>query len=73
MPEASLFPGTYDEWRECITVRCRIPLTLSFVQSRVEALDDPTHPQTAEFVERYGAEYHQQILEWFRIAERECG
>lgn len=27
MSERSVIPRTYAEWRECITVRCRQPLT----------------------------------------------
>jgi len=71
MSDSSPFPANYNEWRECITVRCRIPLTLAYVQSRIEELAMPTHPRTAEFVEHYGNRYHQQVLEWFRMAERE--
>ncbi len=72
MAEAGQFPRSYEEWRTCITVRCRIPLTRSFVETRMTELQDETHPGTREFRDRYGDAYLEQVVAWFETARAEA-
>ena len=47
-------PGTYEEWKHCITVDCAIPLTPHFVQERIAALTDKRDFHTQKFIESWG-------------------
>lgn len=71
MTETGLFPQSYEQWRTCITVRCGIPLTRSFVETRLEELRDGAHPGTSEFREKYGAAYLDRVIGWFETARGE--
>ena len=66
-------PGTYEEWKHCITVDCAIPLTPHFVQERIAALTDKRDFHTHKFIESWGAAHHAQTLAWFRRAAQELG
>lgn len=68
---STLFPKSYAEWLECITVRCRISLTTVYVEARLEELKNGQHPRTVEFVRSYGREYTDQVIHWFEIAQLE--
>lgn len=71
MTESDLFPQSYQQWRECITVRCCISLTKSYIASRLKELRNPSHPKTEEFCQKYGEDYLRQIIQWFEMAEKE--
>lgn len=60
-----MLPQTYEEWKHCIEVKCRIPLTQTFVHKRIEELNDNDNKQTMEFTQLYGEAYKNKILEWF--------
>ena len=62
---------SYDEWKHCITVECRIPLTADYVAKRIAALSDERDPTTARFTALYGDPYRQRIIRWFEQARRE--
>lgn len=64
-------PRTYAEWRECIEIRCGIPLTRDYCRRRRDALADRGDPHTARFAELYGDEYLERVREWFRQAHDE--
>jgi hypothetical protein len=72
MSEQSVIPRTYPEWRECIIVRCRQPLTRTFIAQRLAELRDPTAAGTREFTQKYGTEYTSRVIGWFEQAEREA-
>ncbi len=55
---------SYEEWRYCIEVKCGVPLTQTFVRSRIEELNDAENKHTKEFVKLYGEPYKNKILEW---------
>ncbi len=57
--------NNYQEWRECIEVKCGILLTQTFVHNRIEELNDLTNQHTAEFIKLYGEDYKNLILSWF--------
>ena len=44
-------PGSYTEWRHCITEICGIPLGESFIRERLIALDDDNDHMTRKFIE----------------------
>ncbi len=62
---------TYDDWKQCITVDCGIPLTKAFVQRRLKELADTRLHTTRRFVEVWGDAHRQQVIAWFQRAERE--
>ncbi|MEM8607009.1 MAG: hypothetical protein AAGF92_07880 [Myxococcota bacterium] len=64
---------TYDEWKHCITVKCRIPLTSDFVAKRIKALNDERNPTTARFIALYGDSYRLRTIGWFEQARNELG
>jgi len=68
---SSKMPSSFLEWRDCITVKCRIALTLEYVESRLRELRDSGHPKTREFTALYGDNYTQQVITWFEQASRE--
>lgn len=72
MSEQSVIPRTYAEWRECITVRCRQPLTPPFISQRLAALRDVNAAGTREFTQKYGSEYTSCVIGWLEQAEREA-
>ncbi len=62
---------TYDDWKHCITVHCRIPLTLAYVEQRLAALRDPSEYGTQRFIEIWGEAHLARVIGWFEQAERE--
>ena len=62
---------TYDDWKHCITVLCRIPLTLDYVEQRLAALSDPADNATQKFIATWGEVHHARVIRWFEQAERE--
>lgn len=65
-----MIPTTYEEWRHCIQVICRIPLTEVFVHERLQALDDPAQHTTAQFLRHYGEPHRMRVRAWFAEAGR---
>ena len=64
----SVIPQNYEEWRHCIIVECGLELTQDYIDQRITALNDPKDHYTQQFLRKYGAEYHQQVLNWFAMA-----
>ncbi|MEM1302642.1 MAG: hypothetical protein AAGH17_08675 [Pseudomonadota bacterium] len=67
----SFVPNSYEEWKDCITVKCDIPLTARYVEERLAALTDDTDFHTQKFKERWGAKHHARTVEWFERAKTE--
>lgn len=63
-------PESYEEWHHCITVICRQPLSKSYIESRIKALNDAKDHVTERFVELYGDAQRVRTLEWFEQAKR---
>ncbi len=70
MNDTSVIPENYQQWRDCITIRCGIPLTSSYIKSRLSELRDEKHPRTIEFASKYGNDYLKQVISWFEQAGR---
>ena len=62
---------TCDDWKHCITVFCRIPLTLAHVEQRLAALRDPADDGTQKFIATWGEAHLAHAIGWFEQAERE--
>ncbi len=58
----------YDEWRDAMDNRCKIPLTPEYCAERIQALQDPGDPSTKQFVNLYGAAYRDNVIAWFKKA-----
>lgn len=67
------FPENYEQWKHCITVECRIPLTPSFVSQRLASWRNDSSEETLRFRRLYGDGYWQLVISWFEQAERELG
>jgi hypothetical protein len=64
-------PAHYDDWKNCITVKCQIALTPHYIEERIKILSNLGHVETRKFRELYGESHHQAVLNWFRKAARE--
>ena len=64
-----MIPATYQEWKNCIEVECGLRLTLNFVQARIASFINTTDTGTKKFIELYGMDYYNQVINWFRQAE----
>ncbi len=64
-------PQNFEEWRQCIEVLCRIPLTKAFVESRIRELSKPKSKLDRRFVEMYGEEHRVQVLSWYKKVQAE--
>ena len=64
-------PETYDEWKYCIEVLGKIPLTPAYIRERLTIMEDEQHAETKKFAKLYGKERLQRTVEWFRRAQSE--
>ena len=71
MRKKNVIPTTFEQWRNCIEVRCNIPLTPAYIEERLTELQDGKHPKTKEFARLYGADHLQRTIAWFRRAAGE--
>lgn len=67
-----MIPTSYESWHHCITQRCRLALTPTYIAERLAALRDEGHPSTREFRRLYGDEYRRAIIAWFERAQNEA-
>ncbi|MEM9435441.1 MAG: hypothetical protein AAGA15_00250 [Pseudomonadota bacterium] len=67
----SLVPQNYEDWKHCITVKCGIPLTPSYVEERIAALSDEADYTTQKFIKRWGTAQHERTIGWFKQAAKE--
>ncbi|SMF42919.1 hypothetical protein [Pseudobacteriovorax antillogorgiicola] len=65
MTNTSLIPDSFQSWRECIEVRCQVPLTKEYCEKRIVELKNAKEFNTKKFIECYGAEHHRRVLSWF--------
>lgn len=61
----------YAEWKNCIVVKCNIPLTLDFIDKRLAELEDKKNEKTVQFEKLYGAEHANVIVNHFKRARLE--
>ncbi len=65
------FLKNYTDWRVCIERSCGIPLTKNFIESRLKNMVDLNQEETQRFIQRYGQDHYQTVLQWFRTAHNE--
>ncbi|MGC4234801.1 MAG: hypothetical protein QM594_17610 [Niabella sp.] len=64
-----MIPQTFEQWQHCIVHDCRMPLTKDFARSRLAIYKESNHPETKKFVQLYGTQHLQNIIEWLgRVA-----
>ena len=66
-----MIPSSYNEWYECITVKCKIPMTQTFIQERLAILKNSSNIETKKFSSLYGNEYLEKVISWFETASKE--
>ena len=63
-----IFPRHFLAWKECITKKCNINLTIEFIQKRIDALSDKASSEHQRFVEMYGEHWTHTILNYLKQA-----
>ncbi|MEM7525815.1 MAG: hypothetical protein AAF360_19080 [Pseudomonadota bacterium] len=63
--------NSYEDWKQCITVACDIPLTADYVDQRLAALRDRGDLHTRKFVDQWGEAHLERVIGWFDQAKRE--
>ncbi|MBX2921897.1 MAG: hypothetical protein KF746_06880 [Chitinophagaceae bacterium] len=66
-----MVPENFPDWKDCITRRCGLHLSSTFIAERIRSLSDDTNRHTIEFVKCYGEQYRQQVIGWFTCALQE--
>ena len=66
-----MIPTSYETWRHCIEVHCRIPLDGAFIAQRLRELDDRRLHSTEQLLRRYGERHVAQLRAWFTRAGEE--
>ena len=61
-----MIPKTFNDWKNCIVNDCKINLTKDFAQQRLRVYQDRQNPETQKFIQLYGDEHLQNIINWFR-------
>jgi len=68
--EASIIPQTYEQWKHCITIDCGLELTTDYIAERISSLQNNNDHYTQQFVKLYGQQYLNQVLNWFKQAQK---
>lgn len=63
-----MVPQSYDEWVNCITISCKIDLTIPYINERLDALRDSSNAHTKRYTQLYGESYLEQVIGWFEQA-----
>lgn len=61
-----MIPQTFEQWQNCITNDCKIRLTPEFAQSRLAVYKDNENAETRKFVELYGVQHLENIINWLQ-------
>ena len=56
---------TYEEWKKCIEIDCKIELTRAFVEKRLAIYRDIESEETKKFISLYGQPHYVNIISWF--------
>ena len=71
MTTEEIIPHNYEQWRDCITIRCGLALTSKYIEQRLNELTQSEHPKTKEFVRLYGVDHLRRTISWFERASKE--
>jgi len=61
-----MIPQTFEDWRRCIVVDCKIDLTKEFASKRLEVYENNTHLETQKFTMLYGNQHLKNIIDWYK-------
>lgn len=67
-----IFPSHFDAWKRCVTEKGGIPLSKDYVAARITALSDEKSRERKEFVAKYGTEWTDTVLGFFKQAQQEA-
>jgi hypothetical protein len=62
---------SYQDWKNCIEVKCGISLTIAFVEERLSVFKDESNAEKKRFAEFYGESHCMQIASWFEQSKNE--
>lgn len=63
--------GTYEEWKQSITLLCGVSLKPDYIEKRLEELNDRQNDHTKKFINAWGEQHLQQVIKWFERAKQE--
>ncbi|WP_028296835.1 hypothetical protein [Olivibacter sitiensis] len=63
-----MIPQTFEQWKSCIINDCKINLTEEFARQRLAVYWDEGNPETCKFVQLYGEQHLQNIIQWLEMA-----
>ena len=61
-----MIPQSYEEWKNCIVNDCKIKLTKSFAEKRLNIYQNGNHPETRKFMALYGKQHLDNIIFWYK-------
>jgi len=56
---------SFESWRHCITVKCKIELNPPYVEERISELKNLEQESTIRFISLYGKDHYRNVLNWF--------
>ena len=56
---------TYEEWKKCIEIDCKIELTRAFAEKRLAMYRNLESEETKKFISLYGQPHYVNIISWF--------
>ncbi len=68
----NMIAQNYPEWKKCIEIDCNIKLTSEFCNKRIKIYSDIQNIERLKFIELYGDEHIENIINWFKKALNEC-
>ncbi len=61
-----MIPSTFEEWVNCITNDCGIPLNAAFASGRLSVLEDKNKAETKLFIQKYGEDHWKNVVQWYQ-------
>ena len=62
---------TYEQWKFCIIKKCGISLTFESIEERLSVLSNEQNKERNKFIELYGQEHLNNVIDWFKITLNE--
>ena len=66
-----IIPSSFENWKICITEKCKIKLTTSFLNERLSAYRTPDTEGSKRFIGLYGIEHFNNVRDWLLKAKDE--
>jgi len=60
-----MIPLSFEEWKNCIIIDCKINLTKEFAQQRLAVYSNKDNPETQKFASLYGEQHLKNIITWY--------